>query len=123
MEIFKKSFDNGEIPDEWKLANVTAIFKKGTKSDPGNYRPVSLTSNVCKILERVFKDNIVIFLERNSCINNSQHGFRNKKSCLTNLLEFFEYVAEQLDSGEPVDVIYLDFQKAFDKSASLETTS
>jgi hypothetical protein len=94
---------------------VTAIFKKGKKSDPGNYRPVSLTSNVGKILERIIKEDMVDFLENNFIIGKSQHGFRNKRSCLTNLLEFMEKVAEMLDKGEPVDVIYLDFQKAFDK--------
>jgi retron-type reverse transcriptase len=107
--------DKGEIPEDWKNANVTAIFKKGGKNSPGNYRPVSLTSNICKIMERIIKDDIVNFLEKNQLIFNSQHGFRNKRSCLTNLLEFVEHVAEELDKGEPVDVIYLDFQKAFDK--------
>jgi hypothetical protein len=66
-------------------------------------------------MERIIKDDIVNFLEKNQLIFNSQHGFRNKRSCLTNLLEFVEHVAEELDKGEPVDVIYLDFQKAFDK--------
>ncbi len=76
---------------------------------------MSLTSNICKIMERIIKDDIVNFLEKNQLIFNSQHGFRNKRSCLTNLLEFVEHVAEELDKGEPVDAIYLDFQKAFDK--------
>ena len=115
VEIFKRSMDEGQIPLEWKRANVTAIFKKGSKKDPGNYRPVSLTSNVSKIFERIIKNELVHFLEENSIIKNSQHGFRNKKSCLTNLLEFVELVAKKIDSGEPVDVIFLDFQKAFDK--------
>ena len=66
-------------------------------------------------MERIIKDDMVNFLENNNLIKNSQHGFRNKKSCLTNLLVFMEKVAEILNSREPVDVIYLDFQKAFDK--------
>jgi hypothetical protein len=115
VDIFRKSLDKGEIPEDWKNANVTAIFKKGAKSSLGNYRPVSLTSNICKIMERIIKDDIVNFLEKNQLIFNNQHGFRNKTSCMTNLLEFVEHVAEELDKGEPVDVIYLDFQKAFDK--------
>ena len=101
------------IPQEWKRENVTAIFKKGAKWDPANYRPVSLTSQIGKIMERMIKEDIVHFLESNKLIKDSQHGFRNKRSCLTNLLEFMEKVAKYLDSGEPVDVIYLDFQKAF----------
>jgi hypothetical protein len=115
VNLFVQSMENGEIPEDWKTANVTAIFKKGARGDPGNYRPVSLTSNVCKVFERLIKEDIVNYLEKNKIIGNSQHGFRHKKSCLTNLLEFTEKVAEKLDSGEPVDVIYLDFQKAFDK--------
>ena len=87
----------------------------GAKWDPANYRPVSLTSQIGKIMERIIKDDMVKFLERNHLIKNSQHGFRNKRSCLTNLLSFMEKVAEYLDSGEPVDVVFWDFQKAFDK--------
>lgn len=115
VDIFRKSFEEGEIPQDWKMADVTAIYKKGNRSDSGNYRPVSLTSNIGKILERIFKEDIVKFLEENSKIRNTQHGFRSKRSCLTNLLEFMEYVAKRLDEGKPVDSIYLDFQKAFDK--------
>ena len=115
VDLIKKSLQETSVPLDWKMANVTAIFKKGSRGDPANYRPVSLTSNVCKIMERIIKEEIVQYLKRNTIIKDSQHGFRSKKSCLTNLLEFMEKVSEQLDSGEPVDVIYLDFQKAFDK--------
>ena len=83
--------------------------------ESGNYTPVSLTSNIFKIFERIIKEDVVKFLETNGLIRNSQHGFQKKRSCLTNLLEFVERVAEKLNSGDPVDVIYLDFQKAFDK--------
>ena len=87
------------IPYSRKLANVTAIYKKGTKKDPGNYRPVSLTSQVGKLMERVVKEEIMEFLEDNKLIRNSQHGFRRNRSCLTNLLEFMETVADSLDEG------------------------
>jgi ribonuclease P/MRP protein subunit RPP40 len=97
------------------MANVTALFKKGSKKDPGNYRPVSLTSQICKIMERLIKEDLTNFLESNKIIYNSQHGFRKNRSCLTNLLEFMETVSNRLDHGEPLDIIYLDFQKAFDK--------
>ncbi len=76
---------------------------------------MSLTSNIGKILERIIRDEILSFIDKKKIIKNCQHGFRNKKSCLTNLLEFMEHVAQQLDKAEPVDAIYLDFQKAFDK--------
>jgi hypothetical protein len=115
IDLFKTTMEEGSIPNDWRCANVTAIFKKGLRTDPGNYRPVSLTSNICKVMERMIKEDIVNFLERKQIIRNSQHGFRNKKSCLTNLLEFMEHVSQKLDKGEPVDIIYLDFQKAFDK--------
>ena len=114
-ELYKSSLEGCVIPDDWKKANVIALFKKGSKQDPGNYRPVSLTCHCCKMLEHIIKQEIVIYLENNNIINNSQHGFRKGRSCLTNLLEFVEYVANYIDKGEPVDVIYLDFQKAFDK--------
>jgi len=80
-------------------------------SEPGNYRPVSFTSYLSKILEAIIKDDPTV----HSLINDSQHGFLAKRSCLTNLLEFLEYVTKAVDHGKPVDVIYLDFQKAFDK--------
>ena len=113
--IFQKSFCCNEIPMHWKNANVSAIFKKGARNNPCNYRLVSLTSHFCKIFEKILKTEIVKHLEDNNLINDSQHGFRNKRSCLTNLLEFSEKVASLLDEGNPVDLIYLDFQKAFDK--------
>ena len=91
------------------------FINKGDKKNTANYRPVSLTSNFCKIMERVMKDDIVKLLERTQAIRDSQHGFKSKRTCLTNLLIFMEEVAEQFDSGEAVDVLYLDFQKAFDK--------
>ena len=113
--IFRKSVAEGVVPQEWKRANITPLFKKGSRSDPGNYRPVSLTSHIGKILEAIIKEKLLGHLMIHSLINTSQHGFLPRKSCLTNLLEFLEYVTHAVDSGKPVDVIYLDFQKAFDK--------
>ena len=90
-------------------------LKNGTKDNPGNYRPVSLTAQACKLLESVLRDNILMHLREINLINSSQHGFVKNRSCLTNLLEFLEYVCIYLFKGRPVDVIYLDFRKAFDK--------
>ena len=112
--IFNKSLNSGKIPRDWKLANVTPIQKKGNKAQPCNYRPISLTSIVGKIMETIMRDKLVNFLEENSLIKNSQHGFRNKRSCLTNLLDFYNDVFNIYDESKAVDVIYLDFQKAFD---------
>ena len=113
--IFYRSLNEGEVPEDWKTANVTPIYKKGAKSDPGNYRPVSLTSVPCRILESIIKDELMKHLTDNKLIKDSQHGFMQGKSCSTNLVEFLEKVTKTVDGGKPVDVFYLDFAKAFDK--------
>jgi hypothetical protein len=94
---------------------VTPIFKKGSKADPGNYRPVSLTSVCCKMMESIIKDEMMSHLKKNGLIRASQHGFVPGRSCTTNLLEFLEGVSVKIDEGKPVDVVFLDFAKAFDK--------
>ena len=109
----QKSLNTGEVPSDWRSANVMPIFKKGSRSVPGNYRPVSLTSVCCKVMEQVLKDSIVEHLNRNGLIRKSQHGFIRGRSCTTNLISFMDKIMEALDKGEPVDIIFLDF--AFDK--------
>ena len=113
--VFTRSLEEGVIPEDWRKANVTPIFKSGSKSSPGNYRPVSLTSIVCKVMESIIKDNIVRHLTVNELLLASQHGFMSSKSCQTNLLDYLEVLTKLIDSGQNVDVIYLDFAKAFDK--------
>jgi len=113
--IYKKSMDTGNVPMDWRCANVTPIYKKGPRSDPGNYRPVSLTSVCCKIMESIIRDGLMTHLERNKLIGDSQHGFLPGKSCSTNLLEFLERVTREVDDGKPFDIVFLDFAKAFDK--------
>ena len=112
---FNKSFNLGKVPQEWKLANVTPIFKKGSKSVPGNYRPISLTSIVCKLMEKIIRNIIMKHLKEKGLLNKSQHGFLENHSCLTNLLEFFYDIFAMYDEEKAVDVIYLDFKKAFDQ--------
>ena len=102
------------MPRDWKLENVVPIFKKGEISNPSNYRPVSLTSIPGKIMESILRDHILDFLEGNALIRNSQHGFRRRRNCLTNLLEFYDWVTKQREEGNPVDIVYLDSAKAFD---------
>ena len=113
--LYKKSLNETSVPADWKSANVTPIFKKGTRSSVENYRPVSLTSLICKVFESIIRDTIVEYLERNQLISTSQHGFRKGRSCLTNLLDFLDKVTGYVDSGDNVDVVFLDFAKAFDK--------
>ena len=114
-DIFTKSMDEGVVPQDWKEANVTPIFKKGSKSVPGNYRPVSLTSVSCKLMESVIRDEVTKHLTDNNLIKKSQHGFLKDRSCTTNLLEFMEKATTVVDGGDGFDVVYLDFAKAFDK--------
>ena len=84
--------DEGVVQKGWKLANVSAILTNGTKDNAGNYRPVRLTAQACKLLEFILRDNIIMHLKDFNLINSSQHSFVKNISCLTNLLEFLEYV-------------------------------
>ena len=93
---------------------MTPIFKKGTKGDPANYRPVSLTSIPCKIFESILKDDIMSHLIENGLIKDSQHGFMTGRSCTTNLITFLDKLTEIVDRGKAADIFYLDFAKAFD---------
>ena len=113
-KIFNLSLSSGECPNDWRTANVTPIHKKGNRTDPSNYRPVSLTSQVCKVLEAIVRKHILGHLEANNILSDKQHGFREGRSCLTNLLELMESWTEILDSDDGIDVAYLDFRKAFD---------
>ncbi|XP_060710826.1 uncharacterized protein LOC132835701, partial [Hemiscyllium ocellatum] len=113
--IFMSSLSTGIVPEDWRIANVVPLFKKGSRDSPSNYRPVSLTSVVGKVLERMVRDKIYEHLGRNNVIRDSQHGFVKGRSCLTNLIEFFEKVTKEVDEGKAVDVVYMDFSKAFDK--------
>ena len=113
--VMNKSMIGGEVPADWKTANVTPIFKKGGRDDPGNYRPVSLTSVPCKMMESLIKEKIVAHLEKNGLISRTQHGFMRGRSCTTNLVDFMNKLTAAMDASTPVDVVYLDFAKAFDK--------
>ena len=113
--IFNRSMQQGVVPQDFRDALVCPIYKKGAKTNCGNYRPVSLTSVVGKLMERVIKTELVQFLETNELLSQNQHGFRRSKSCLTNLLEYMEKVTDMVDQGHSVDIIFLDYAKAFDK--------
>ncbi|KAK1214166.1 LIN1 transcriptase, partial [Pygoscelis papua] len=113
--IYQQSWLTGEVPDDWRLANnVTPIYKKSWKEDPGNYRPVSLTSVPGKIMERFILRALTRQVRDNQGIRPSQHRFMKGRSCLTNLISFYDQVTRLVDEGKAVDVVYLDFSKAFD---------
>jgi hypothetical protein len=114
--IFKKSIEDGEVPEAWREANVTPIFKKkGSRLVPGNYRPVSLTSVPCKLLEKIVRDVVMEFLVKNKLISEQQHGFVKNKACVTNLLESMDFLTNSLARKRWIDLLFLDFEKAFDK--------
>ena len=111
VNLFRASIEAGVVAQDFSDATVVPIHKKGGRDKAENYRPISLTSIVGKILESIIKDNIVKFLDENCLIRDSQHGFISGRSCLTNLLELMEEVTRELDNGNSVDVVYLDFTK------------
>uniref|UniRef100_A0A493TP95 Reverse transcriptase domain-containing protein n=1 Tax=Anas platyrhynchos platyrhynchos TaxID=8840 RepID=A0A493TP95_ANAPP len=112
--IYQQSWLSGEVPADWRLPNVTPIYKKGRRADPGNYRPVSLTSVPGKLMEQILLGVIMRHLKGKQAIRPSQHGFMEGRSCLTNLISFYNKVTRWVDEGKAVDVVYLDFSKAFD---------
>ena len=117
QKIFQMTLVDGSLPRDWKDANVTALHKKGSKTDVGNYRPVSLTSVPCKILEGLIRSRILEHMNINNLSSTYQHGFTERRSCLTNLLTTLEVVTKNVDDGNCVDLIYFDYKKAFDKVA------
>ena len=95
--LMRKSLDEGIVPDDWRTAYVSPIYKKGGRHQASNYRPVSLTSQISKVIESILRDVIVEHLESNRLIRDSQHGFRKSRSCLTNLLVFLDKVTESIN--------------------------
>ena len=94
--VFNMSLQEEIVPLEWKEANIIALFKKGSRNKSVNYRPVSLTSVICKLLEAIIRDHMMDFLIKHKLINPSQHGFLKARSCLTNLLCYLEEITTQL---------------------------
>jgi len=112
--IFNISMKEGSLPMSWKEAIVVPIYKKGSRSEPGNYRPVSLTSTCGKLMERIVRRHILEHVESNNIFSEKQHGFRSGRSCSTQLLSVMEDWTRLLDDQVPFDCIYLDYKKAFD---------
>ena len=110
--LFQRSLGEGLLPRDWRDAHITPIYKKGKKEICGNYRPVSLTSIVCKMLERIIRGQAVTHLKQ--LLSSCQHGFMEGRSCVTQLLDTIDLWSKVLDEGLSLDAVYLDFAKAFD---------
>ncbi|XP_010079416.1 PREDICTED: melatonin receptor type 1B [Pterocles gutturalis] len=105
--IYHQSWLTREVPVDWRLANVMSIYKKDHKEDAGNYRPVILTLVMGKVMEQTCTGHV----QDNQEIRPSQHGFMKGRSCLTNLISFYDKVTHSADEGKAVDVVYLDFSR------------
>ena len=114
-KIWRSSLETGQIPAICKSAIITPVHKGNSRAIPKNYRPIALTSHLIKVFEKVLRKHIVNFMTTNTLFNKSQHGFRSGRSCLSQLLNHFDKITTELEKGNGVDVIYLDFAKAFDK--------
>ena len=113
--VFTHSLYSGVVPPSFKLAAITPVFKSGDRTTPNNYRPISLTSVFSKVLERIIRKQVSSFIDKKGCLNSTQHGFRSGRSCLSALLSVFDDIMHMLEDGGSVDMVYLDFSKAFDK--------
>ena len=112
--MLQASVNQGHVPGDLRSATVVDIHKKGTRTDMENYRPVNLTSVICKCLERLLRLHICRHLEGNGLICPNQHGFTQGRSCLSKLLCFLDEVSTRIEEGREVEICYLDFSKAFD---------
>jgi hypothetical protein len=112
VDIFNLSLESGILPDQWKIAQITPLFKQGNRIKPSNYRPVSLTSLCCKILEHVILHHLHAQLD--DVLYPNQHGFRKHYSCSTQLITVIHDIIRSLDNGQTVHAAVLDFSKAFD---------
>ena len=112
--IFKASLSQGIVPDDWKKAFVIPVHKNGDRTSAANYRPISLTSIPCKIMEHIICSNIFSHLEEHGILCDEQHGFRRKRSCETQLITAVNDFAIALNNSEQIDAIFLDLSKAFD---------
>nr|VZI41040.1 unnamed protein product [Spirometra erinaceieuropaei] len=112
--LFQASFEAGGLPADWKSARITPLHKGGSKASANNYRPISLTSICCKLMEKIIKRELMRFLEQHNLLSDAQHGFRSGRSCVTNLLNCLERWTRSVDEGSALHVVYIDFKKAFD---------
>ena len=112
--LINKSLATGQFPSQLKQAKVFPIFKGGSKSDPSNYRPISILPTVSKIFERHVNTHLMGYLNKYKLLNETQSGFRPKHSCQTALIKLIDTWMECIDKGDIIGALFLDFRKAFD---------
>ena len=112
--IFNQSLSEQQLPRDWLTANICPVFKKGARSTASNYRPISLTCVICKTMEHILYHHIMAHLEQLNILKDYQHGFRKGRSCETQLIITVDEIAKSLDNRSQVDLLILDFSKAFD---------
>ena len=118
-QIFQQSYNTGKLSNNWLQALVTPIHKKSHKSDPANYRPISLTCILCKVMEHIILSNMWKHLHKHNIILHFQHGFQSGLSCESQLIETVHDWMTAMDNKTQIDAILLDFAKAFDKEPHL----
>jgi hypothetical protein len=113
--LFQQILITGVYPTDWKRANIVPIHKAGSRNDVSNYRPVSLTSVISKVFERLLSSAIHSHLSANGILNKNQHGFRSGYSTDTQATLLYHDLSLNMDQRREMDMVFLDFSKAFDK--------
>ena len=113
--IFQASLNQGVLPHIWKSGAIVPVYKKGSRTECGNYRPISLTCICSKILEHIIVSNISDHLDAHHVLCDEQHGFRHRRCCESQLISTIDDFASCLNEGGQCDVLFLDFSKAFDR--------
>ena len=113
VQIFNMTMEDNVLPAEWKKAFVSPIFKKGARNLAVNYRPISLTCIICKVMESLIRKSVMYHLVNGKLLSKKQHGFINGRSTVTQLLSFLDECVKSIVEGKVIDVVYLDFWKAF----------
>ena len=121
--IYQSSLNSGTLPDDWLTANISSAYKKGDRHLPENYRPISLTSVPCKILEHILCKHLMNHFEKHNLLTNLNHGFRSGYSCESQLLTTAHDLLNSFERDKQVDIAILDFSKAFDTVPHKKTTT